>query len=902
MSVKTVVRITIFGAALSASAFGIGVAQSQPSPAPVPDASPSARSSLSGITSLSGLASALGGGPQPQQYAAFMRNAERQTGLIDVIKKDDEVYLDLGPEQFDHPYIIAPVLASGVGQGAFAGRIYSPFIVEFKKVGKRILWVEQNPSFVAPPDSAAANALAISTTDSVINAAPIVAQDDVKKHVIISAGFFLSDFENVAHDLGGGGGGPLLIFGLSPRAGYSLDGSRSYIEKTKALPKNDEILSNLAFVGPANGPGAAPDGRGVIIRMHYSIVDAPQKSNYVPRFADDRIGYFITAQKEFTDDSATTPFIRYIDRWNFNNGPIVYYLTNEIPADYKPSIRRALLEWNTAFAKVGIPNAIEVRDQPDDPSWDPDDVRYSTVRWITSDRPGFSAYGPHVADPRTGEILRVSIVIDGENMRAVKRGFVDQVAPTRLATTAPLQAPTALDSAEYCADSSMCDHFADESADFAAVGTIALRAEGLGPQTTQKFAQDYLQSVVLHEAGHNFGLRHNFAAAIYPLAELHDKKFTEAHGLVSSVMHYTPLNLSPPGKPQGDYFQLRLGPYDYWAIRYGYEKFGDAKKPADESARLKHIADESTQPDLAYATDEDASGPRGVDPHVATFLLSSDAFDFYQNQFQVVDDLVHRLDAVFPKSDQPYSDERAAFLSMMRQYQRAALLATKYIGGLSTSRSHRGQPGGVAPFRPVARADQRQAFETLSEHIFSSKAMRFPPQLLADLGANNYSHHGMDDGDVRPDFPVEIYVANLQDSVMYTLFSPDVLSRIEDERLRVSDPKAEMSLADLFGWMQASVWDDLRPGTSSIDALHRGLQRRYTSYLIAISLAPSSLLDELGFPGDTAPLARFELRRLNDRLVQSLHSGRADVTTQAHLEDIHTRVARTLNATAAGSD
>jgi hypothetical protein len=888
---------------LFASSFGIGAAQSPPSPAPIPDGSPPARSPLSGMPSLSGLANALGGPVQPQQYTAFMRNAERQSGLIDIIHKDDEVYLDLGPEQFGHPYIIAPVLASGVGQGAFAGRIYSPFIIEFKRVGKRILWVEQNSSFVAPPDSAAANALAISTTDSVINSAPIVAQDDAKNHVVISAGFFLSDFENVARDLGGSGGSsPLLVLGLSARAGYSLDGSRSYIEKTKALPKNDELLSNLAFVGPANGPGAAPDGRGVIIRMHYSIVDAPQKSSYVPRFADDRVGYFITAQKEFSDDSATTPFIRYIDRWNFNNGPIVYYLTNEIPAQYKPALRRALLEWNTAFAKIGIPNAIEVRDQPNDPSWDPDDVRYSTVRWITSDRPGFSAYGPHVADPRTGEILRVSIVIDGENMRAVKRGFVDQVVPTRLATTAPLQAAPERDAAEYCDDPSMCDHFARESAEFAAVGTIALRAAGASAPATEKYAEDYLQSVVLHEAGHNFGLRHNFAAAIYPLAELHDKKFTDAHGLVNSVMHYTPLNLSPPGKPQGDFFQLVLGPYDQWAIRYGYQRFPNVSKPSDETAQLKRIADESTRPELAYATDEDASGPRGVDPHVATYLLSSDPFAFYQNQFQVVDDLVARLDAVYPRSDEPYADERGAFLSMMRQYQRAALLATKYIGGLATSRSHRGQPGGVAPFRPISRADQRQAFETLSEHIFSSKAMRFPPLLLADLGANNYSHRGLDDGRTRPDFPVETYVANLQDSVMYTLFSPDTMSRIEDERLRVSDPNGTMSLADLFGWMQASVWDDLRPGTTSIDALHRGLQRRYTSYLIAISLAPSSLLEIIGFPGDTAPLARFELRKLNDRLVQNLHSGRADVTTQAHLEDIHNRVARALNPTAIGND
>jgi hypothetical protein len=907
MSLIFIVRSAFLSALLCVAAAGAAAAQTPPSPAPAPEATtaPSRGGGLS-LPSLSGLAGALGGGSaQPQNYTTFMRNTERQSGLIDIIRKDDEVYFDITSEQLDHPFIIAPVLASGVGQGAFAGRIYSPFIIEFKRVGKRILWVEQNPAFVAPPGTPAANALAISTTDSVINSTPIVAQDEAKTHIVVSAGFFLTDFENVARDLGGSGGGgsPLLILGLSTRAGYSLDGSRSYIEKTKALTKNDEILSSLAFVGSANGPAAAPDGRGVVIRMHYSIIDAPAKSNYIPRFADDRVGYFITAQKHFDDDNADTPFIRYIERWNFNNGPIVYYLSKEIPTQYKPPIRAALLEWNTVFAKAGVPNAIEVRDAPSDVNWDPDDVRYSTVHWITSDRPAFSAYGPSVADPRTGEIIRVSIVIDGENMRAVKRGYVDQVVPTRMAVTAPLQAAVdAASGAEYCDDLSMCDHFAQESAEFAAVGTLALRADGASPATTEKYAENYLQSVVLHEAGHNFGLRHNFAAAIYPLEKLHDKAFTASHGLVNSVMHYTPLNLSPPGKPQGDYFQLRLGPYDEWAIRYGYAKFPGVTKSSDEVAQLKRIADQSTRSDLVYATDEDANGPRAVDPHVATYLLSSDPFAFYQNQFQVVDGLIGRLDTVFPRTDQPYSDERAAFLSMMRQYQRASALATRYIGGLYTSRSHRGQAGGVAPFRPISREDQRRAFATLAEHVFSSKAMRFPPAMLSNLGANNYSHRGLDDGFTRPDFPVETYVANVQDTVMYSLFSPSTMSRISDERLRVANPDATMSLADLFGWMQASVWDDLQPRMTSIDALHRGLQRRYTNYLIAIALAPSSLLELAGFPGDTAPLARYQLRRLDDRLAATLRSRGLDVTTRAHLEDLHDRVSRTLKPTAIRND
>ncbi len=370
--------------------------------------------------------------PSPAPYSNFIKTAQRQHGLIDILTKDDETYFDLGPGDLDHSFIIAPVLASGVGNEAFAGRVFDSFILEFKRVGKRVLWIDRNSGFSAPPGTAAANALAISVTDSVINSTPIVADDAKTGRVVVSAAFFLTDFENVAKSLGGDGpSGPLILLGGPPKAGFSVDPTKSYIERTKALPANDEILASLAFSGPPGEVAGAPDGRGVRLRMHYSIIDAPARSTYVPRLADDRVGYFITAQKSFDNDALPTPFVRYIDRWNFNNGPIVYYLTNEIPAKYKASIRAGLLTWNDAFAKVGIPNAIEVRDQPDDPSWDPDDARYSTVRWITSDHPAFSAYGPHIADPRTGEILRVEIVIDGEALRSVIRGYVDAVKPTR---------------------------------------------------------------------------------------------------------------------------------------------------------------------------------------------------------------------------------------------------------------------------------------------------------------------------------------------------------------------------------------------------------------------------------------------------------------------------------------
>jgi len=868
------------------------------SPVPQPSASPAPSPNAVAVPAV-GLGSALGAAPvaAPQAYAPFVKKAERQSGLIDLLKKDDDVYLDLGAQQFEHPYVVAPVLASGVGADAFAGRVYPSFIVEFKRVGKRVLWIEKNADFSAPANSTAANALAISVTDSVMNSTPVVAEDEATKRVVISAAFFLTDFENVGRDLGGRSA-PLLLFGGPPAARFSVDTSKSYIERSKALPKNDELLANLAFSGPPGDLSGAPDGRGVRLRMHYSIVEPPAGDKYMPRLADDRVGYFITAQKRFDDDTLPSPFVRYIDRWNFRSGPIVYYLSNEIPAQYKPALRAGLLEWNGAFAKVGIPNAIEVRDQPADPAWDPDDVRYSTVRWITSDRSNFSAYGPHIADPRTGEILRVEIVIDGESLRAVKRGYVDQVLPSNIPARDAAGLPVAANPlASACADTATCDTYARDSAELAATGTVALRAAaGATPAATERFAEDWLRSVVLHESGHNFGLRHNFVSAtLYPLAQLHDKHFTQAHGLVGSVMGYTPTNISPPGTPQGDYFQLHLGPYDRWAIRYGYATFPHVRTPQDERVPLRGIADEGSLPQYAYATDEDANGPLAIDPRIATYHLSRDPLAFDANQFALVDDLARRLDRIYPRDDRPYSEERATFTTLLRSYRRAALLATKYVGGVYTSRDHRGQPGGVSPVRPVPRADAHRAFALLARHVFSRDALRFSPQLLADLGPSHFLHRGVDRIE-PPDYPVQEEVAAMQDGVMFALFSPDAMSRLANAPYKVTHGERTMSLDDLFGWMQAAVWDDLRPQLASIDATHRALQRRYTSLLVAFTLAPSFVVESIGYPSDTASLASYELRRLAPAVDAALRSRTLDVPTRAHLEDVRARVRHALEA------
>jgi len=375
-----------------------------------------------------------------------------------------------------------------------------------------------------------------------------------------------------------------------------------------------------------------------------------------------------------------------------------------------------------------------------------------------------------------------------------------------------------------------------------------VRLEGSTAAQTEQYARDYLRSVVLHETGHTFVLRHNFqGSTLYSLRDLHDKKFTREHGLVGSVMEYTPVNLSPKGEPQGDFFQLKLGPYDYWAIKYGYTRFANIDKPEAEVAALRAIARESTRPELTYGTDEDAEGPAALDPRIATFDLSSDPLAYDANLFAVADGLLANLDRLYPRDDRTFYEERLAFLTTLRSYERATFLATRYIGGMYTSRTHRGQPGGEAPFRPIPRATQRRAFDLLARHVLGAGAFRFSPQLLANLGSDRYKFHwNATPLTTRPDFPISGYLASLQDGVIDELFSPIVLSRLVDQRLKLGRSDQTMSLEDLFGWTQSAVWSELDGSGRSIEPIHRCMQRRVTNLLIAYALAPSALVDRIG--------------------------------------------------------
>jgi len=904
--------VAVFGLALFMGS-GLRAQTSAPQPSAVDPASPAPAPTAAAQAAPSATPRAAGGlgvffpypsassAPTAQNYALFVRSAQVQPGVIDLIRRDDELFLDLHPDNFDKPYIIMPSIAKGIGGEAFAGRVYDPLVVIFKRVGKRVLWISPNTRYVADKDSAAAASLSISVADSVLLSTPILAEDPAKEHVVIAPSVFLSDFEGIGADLGRAISSPSLpgLLVISVRPSFSVDATKSYYVATKAFPRNDELSVNLTFNGPPRVLPTVPDGRGIPIVVHYSIIAPPKADpSYVPRYADDRIGYFITARKHYGNDDLASPFQRFIERWNLDAGPVVFTLTNEIPLQYRDTVRRAILSWNYAFARIGYPNAIEVRDPPADKSFDPDDARYNTVRWITSDSPTFSAYSPHESDPDTGQIIRAEVVIDGESMRSIRLGYTNRVEPVErersnlFAPGPPLaSAAAAATGDEQPIDVMTCD-IADASTVQASVGMSELLAN---PQVTaaqrERYAQQWLFATVLHEVGHTLGLRHNFLGSTeYSYAQLHDPAFTATHGISASVMDYNPANVAAPNEQQGAFFATQLGTYDYWAIQYGYTNT-HAKTSDGELDNLRQIAAHSTDPGHAYGTDEDVVEPYALDPRIARFDLSNDPLQFDREQFAIDDDVAAKLAHPYRGDSRSYQDIRQTFVTVLNNQLTATVLASHYIGGIYTSRDHRGR--GAPPFSSIPRADQRRAFALIDRYVFSSHAFAYSPDLLNGVAPIRFGPHWDSGGMRRSDFPVREVISEIQDTAITEMFSPSALARIGDQELKQRQPGETMSLADLFSWMNAAVFDDL--GQPRIAPVHADLQRRFADLEIEIALLPSANLDQLALPREVQELARYNLRQLRPKL-DGAYRNATDVATRAHVDDLRSRIAGALEA------
>lgn len=652
----------------------------------------------------------------------------------------------------------------------------------------------------------------------------------------------------------------------------SLSKAKSRVAAVRNYPANTDIIVEYVYENPlpvVRGGPDVTDARNVAITVQHSLIALPQ-NDYTPRYDDPRVGYFTEETQDMLSPSST-PYRDLINRWKLVKRdpgaaisepvePIVWWIENTTPVEFRDAITQGVLRWNEAFEAAGFRNALQVRVQPDDADWDAGDMRYNVLRWTSSPNPPFGGYGPSFVNPRTGQILGADIML--EYVYVTNRVKYEKLYPRAgleaLDDEVELQAD---DPARFCTYGRNLQHNL-------MLGRAALEARGASELEVREMVRQSLIELTMHEVGHTLGLNHNMKASqAVSIAQVNDRSFTERQGTMGSVMDYSAINVAPPGRPQGQYYMTKVGPYDVWAIQFGYTpSLADA---AAERARVEALLARSTEPQLVFGNDADdmrAPGGGGIDPRVNINDMSSDAIGYAVDRFATVDDLMGRLLTKYARPGQSYHELRTAYLILSGQHAAAANVVSRYIGGVHVNRAMVGQPGASRPFTPVPRDEQKRAMRTLTQHVFAPDAFKASEELYAHLAMQR---RGFGFFGTPEDPRIHERALTIQRGVLNHLMSPRVLTRITDTRLYGNEYPLVEVMSDLTN---AIFGADAR---GNVNTFRQQLQLEYVNRLIAV-LTPGPR-NSYDYQTQSAALA-------NLRSIEALVRGKSGVNaeTAAH--------------------
>jgi hypothetical protein len=830
-------------------------------------------------------------------FATVTKDFGSKEGLYSVYhdKKNLAGYLEIPRASMNKPFLLATSVAGGTTATGFQ---WGDALLFWRLQDKKLLLIEKNVQFRGRPGTPLGESVRRTYTDKLRLTIP-VKTTSLRGGYLVDMKVLFASFSS-------------KFFGS---AGSALDSSLAVFTKIKVFPKNTEIAVTM----PQRGGGS-------FVTLHYSLRDLG-RSTFKPRHADDRIGYFMNVAKDFntgpTDDGR---FVRYINRWNLQKldpklklsppkKPIVFYLEKTIPVAYRRYVADGILEWNKAFEKVGFLNAVQVRQQTatnEFKDFDPEDARYNFFRWITSEQA--FAMGPSRTNPLTGEILDADIIFDDSMINYAvmdyERHFVIKTKKQRLIELLegkqrrpmgdllmPLEGNTEkLSKFDKAALKEIRQRQLGHSKHLCYFGVhkqhqmaiAAMLAAPPGGKLPLEFIGQSVKETVMHEVGHTLGLRHNFVASTYlTLSEINSK--TKPETTSGSVMDYHPLNVARPGLTQGRYLSASIGPYDYWAIEYGYTSKGDAKT-------LKAITDRVATEGLAFATDEDAWGP---DPYVNRWDMGKNPLNFSKGRVLVAQHLLKDLEKRALKKGQSYRRLRYAFGSVLFEYSTASKLASRFIGGVRIYRDHVGDPNARDPLVPVSAKQQKAALKFLQAEIFSSKNFKFDSKLLRRLGSNHWSHWGMRGGSSA--YPIHSRILGIQRAALNTILAADTLQRVIDTEFTAADDEEVLTLAELFKSLSATMFTELdSPPADSltarkplIDSTRRNLQRAFIKKMIDMAIEVSG-----STPQTAKTLAWHQIKSSKKQLAAYLkaHGDKLDPYSVAHLDEIQTRLEKALNA------
>ncbi len=829
-------------------------------------------------------------------------------------KKKDSLRAQIPGSLVSRKFMISSSMSGG---SVATGFQLDHFLAYLERMDKNLILMQVDPRYVEGAGKPVADVIKRSYGgDIILKKIPILTTKGSDLIVDLN-GLFKTDFA-----------------GIGPMGGGVVNPSLSKWVKYKAFPGNVELSIDLAMLRR---------GAGKRTQFHYSISKIPESAKgYKPRLADDRVGYFLTVRKDWSKNhDAPTLFNRYINRWRLEKrdptaklsapkNPIKWYIEKTVPLKYRRWVKEGILEWNKAYEKCGFLDALVVVQQEDyDPetrNLDPEDARWNFFRWIVTGR-GF-AMGPSRAHPLTGQIFDADIVFDDAMVRTyVSRydrltggeesweaynpylqSFFKAYPQWKYHSPRELLLPNVRlhdDPDEQFHQNlmrymqkkgrPMCECASGMAYQMQFAG-LALEAKGLG-RNSDEFIGQIIKEIVCHEVGHCLGLRHNFKASTWmPMKEIEESSLA-GEATVGSVMDYNPPILAPRGDTQGSFVTRTIGPYDYWAIEYGYRPTGKPYK--SEKEMLKGVAGRVAEAGLDYATDEDTMSFLSPDPLSNRFDAGRDVMDYSRRQNRLAQSLLKDLSDWAVKDGQSYTKLRRAFALVMGQRASAASHVARFPGGQIINRDHKGDKDARTPVTVVDADKQREALKFVCDKVFAEDAYQIDPDLLSKLAPGRFSHWGSDDYDFYVDFNIHDFVAGAQFRCLTTMMNPFTIGRIHDNQVKFPKGDDIYTLGEHISKITEEIWTELddsdREGTNRkpfINSFRRNLQRNHLGMLLDMVLSePGGLI-----PADANAIARLNLRRLTKKLGKTLDRAQLDIASEAHLADVKTRIDKALEA------
>jgi hypothetical protein len=775
--------------------------------------------------------------------------ARTSQGLFTVHRVEDKVYFEIPADAYGKLMLWNTEVAKAPNGVGWGGSALGHHTLRWERRDNKVyLW---EVSFEKQGGGKAIQrAVDSATMGSVVMAFTVEAEGRDRAAVIDATPLLASDVpEFSARRLAGGNA--------------NVDNGRSYVEEIKTFPTNIETRALLTFRAGGGGgsilgvpipaAGGGGPGRSVSILLHHSMTLLPEKPMQ-GRYFDPRVGYFVQPFEDYTSNKNWVVNSRYISRFRLEKKdpkaevsepvkPITFYVSREVPEKWREYVKKGVEDWQPAFEKAGFKKAIVCKDAPsveDDPSWDPEDARYSVIRWVAL--PVKNAMGPHVHDPRSGEIVSAHIIMWHDVLKLVQEWY------------------------------------------FVQCGAIDPQAKQL--PLPDEVTGKLLREVVTHEVGHTLGLRHNHkASSAYTVAQLRDPKFAAEHGTTASIMSYGRFNYVAQPEDKVQWLIPKVGPYDDFAISWGYKPIPAASAEAERAELDKWAARQMEEPWLRFGGED---GPAMVDPTVKTENIAADPLEATALGLKNLDRVTEML---LPATTRLGDDDtllREAYQSIMLHRANWFRSVATMVGGVVETRSLGGR--GTDCFTRVPKEQQKAAVKFLTEHAFST-----PNKLLEPALVNRFKYFGVADD-----------VMSQQKSLLVGLLSGRRFHLMMDAE--VLAPDKSYTAMEFLGDVQNGVWSELQVSQPTVGVCRRSLQRAYLEHLKNELNPKEAPTGRVVFPGgddgqifsagsrdtDFRAVARAALHDLAERLDRAIPQAR-DSMTRAHLQDCRREVELILN-------